>query len=113
MPHPELCRNRHKAHSTGHARRLHRENFDNPAVFGSESYSKEELVAEMAAAMLCGIAGIEQETLANSAAYLKAWIARLQSDSRLLVSAASQAQMAADYIQGKSSEHQKPVKHAA
>ena len=89
------------AHSTGHAKRLHRENFDNPAFFGSESYSKEELIAEMTAAMLCGIAGIEQKTLENSAAYLKTWIARLKSDSRLLVSAASQAQKAADFIQGK------------
>jgi len=89
------------AHSTGHAKRLHRENFDNPDSFGSESYSKEELVAEMTAAMLCGVAGIEQKTLENTAAYLKTWIARLKSDSRLLVSAASQAQKAADFIQGK------------
>lgn len=59
------------AHSTGHAKRLHRENFDNPVSFGSESYSKEELIAEMTAAMLCGIAGIEQRILENSAAYLK------------------------------------------
>jgi hypothetical protein len=28
------------AHSTGHAKRLHRENFDNVVSFGSESYSK-------------------------------------------------------------------------
>ena len=89
------------AHSTGHAKRLHRENFDNPVSFVSESYSKEELIAEMTAAMLCGIAGIEQRVLENSAAYLKPWIARLKSDSRLLVSAASQAQKAADFIQGK------------
>lgn len=89
------------AHSTGHARRLHRDNFDNPVSFGSESYSKEELIAEMTAAMLCGIAGIEHKTLDNSAAYLKTWIARLKSDSRLLVSAASHAQKAADFVQGK------------
>src|ERR1700675_1119321 len=89
------------AHSSGHPRALHRENFDKAAHFASSSYSKEELVAEMTAAMLCGVAGIEQKTLENSAAYLKAWIARLKSDSRLLVSAASQAQKAADFIQGK------------
>jgi antirestriction protein ArdC len=89
------------AHSTGHAKRLHRDNFDNPVSFGSDSYSKEELIAEMTAAMLCGIAGIEQKTLENSAAYLKTWIARLKSDSRLLVSAASHAQKAADFVQGK------------
>ncbi len=100
-------------HSTGHPKRLHRENFDNPAYFGSESYSKEELIAEMTAAMLCGIAGIEQKTLENSAAYLKTWIARLKSDSRLLVSAASQAQKAADFIQGKTPTHKEAVADAA
>jgi antirestriction protein ArdC len=87
-------------HSTGHAKRLAREGFDTPQKFGSESYSREELIAEMGSAMLCGVAGIEQSTLANSAAYLKAWIARLKSDSRLVVSAASAAQKAADYIGG-------------
>jgi antirestriction protein ArdC len=89
------------AHSTRHAKRLHREDFDNPVSFGSESYSKEEFIAEMTAAMLCGIAGIEHKTLENSAAYLKTWMAQLKSDSRLLFSAASQAQKAADFIQGK------------
>jgi antirestriction protein ArdC len=89
------------AHSTGHAKRLHRDNFDNPVSFASESYSKEELIAEMTAAMLSGVTGIEQKTLENSAAYLKTWITRIRSDSRLLVSAASQAQRGADFIQGK------------
>lgn len=90
------------AHSTGHASRLHRENFDNLSIFGSESYSKEELVAEMTSAFLCGLSGIERETLSNSASYLKNWIERLKADSRLIVSAASQAQKAADHIVGKS-----------
>jgi antirestriction protein ArdC len=100
-------------HSTGHPKHLHRENFDNPVSFGSESYSKEELIAEMTAAMLCGIAGIEQITLENSASYLKTWIARLKCDSRLLVSAASQAQKAADFIQGKSATPQEAELDAA
>jgi antirestriction protein ArdC len=52
----------------------------------------------MGAAMLCGVAGIESRTLDNSASYLQSWISRLRSDSRLIVSAASQAQKAADYI---------------
>jgi antirestriction protein ArdC len=60
-------------HSTGHAKRLAREGFDSPQKFGSESYSREELIAEMGSAMLCGVAGIEQATVANSAAYLKTW----------------------------------------
>jgi antirestriction protein ArdC len=91
-------------HSTGHAKRLAREGFDKPQQFGGESYSREELVAEMGSAMLCGVAGIEQSTLANSAAYLKSWIARLKSDSRLIISAASAAQKAADYIRGESAK---------
>ena len=91
-------------HSTGHAKRLAREGFDTPQKFGSESYSREELIAEMGGAMLCGVAGIEQSTLANSAAYLKSWIERLKSDSRLVVSAARAAQKAADYIRGESAK---------
>jgi antirestriction protein ArdC len=87
-------------HSTGHPSRIGREGIEKLNTFGSESYSKEELIAEMGAAMLAGIAGIERRTLANSASYLKAWIDVLKSDSRMVVFAASQAQKAADYIQG-------------
>jgi len=91
-------------HSTGHAKRLARDGFDTPQKFGSESYSREELIAEMGSAMLCGIAGIEQATISNSAAYLQSWIKRLKADSRLVVSAASAAQKAADYIRGESAK---------
>ena len=86
------------AHSTGHASRVGREGFENPVHFGSEDYSKEELVAECTAAMLCGVTGIDTHTLDNSTAYLQSWIARLKSDSKLIVQAASAAQKAADYI---------------
>jgi len=89
------------AHSTGHASRVGREGIETLNSFGSESYSKEELVAELGAAMLCGVTGIEKSTLDNSAAYLATWIKRLKDDSKLIVSAASQAQKAADYILGK------------
>jgi antirestriction protein ArdC len=87
-------------HSTGHSSRIGRDGIEKLNTFGSESYSKEELIAEMGAAMLCGVAGIERMTLSNSAAYLRSWIDVLKSDSRMVVSAASQAQKAADYIQG-------------
>jgi antirestriction protein ArdC len=87
-------------HSTGHTKRVGRYGIEKLNTFGSESYSKEELIAEMGAAMLSGIAGIERKTLSNSAAYLKSWIDVLKSDSRMVVSAASQAQKAADYIRG-------------
>ena len=91
-------------HSTGHTKRLAREGFDSPQQFGSLSYSREELIAEMGSAMLCGIAGIERSTISNSAAYLQSWIKRLKADSRLVVSASSAAQKAADYILGESKD---------
>jgi antirestriction protein ArdC len=90
-------------HSTGHPSRVGREGIMSHNPFGSDPYSKEEVVAEMGAAMLCSVAGIESETLSNSAAYLQTWINRLKSDSRLIVSAASHAQKAADYVLGKTS----------
>src|SRR3984893_15707955 len=77
-------------HSTGHASRVGRDGIEQLNTFGSESYSKEELVAEMGAAMLCGVTGIAPTTIPNSAAYLKSWIERLRGDSQLIVSAASQ-----------------------
>jgi antirestriction protein ArdC len=87
-------------HSTVHSNRVGRDGIEKLNTFGSESYSKEELIAEMGAAVLCGVAGIERKTLSNSAAYLQSWINVLKSDSHMVVSAASQAQKAADYIQG-------------
>ena len=51
-------------HSTGHKSRLARPGITREAVaFGDEVYSKEELVAEMGAAMLCGVAGIDNSTI--------------------------------------------------
>ena len=50
-------------HSTGHTKRIGRDGIEKLNTFGSESYSKEELIAEMGAAMLCGVAGIERKTL--------------------------------------------------
>ena len=90
------------AHATGHVSRLNRPTLADAQPFGSESYSKEELVAEMSAAMLCGATGIENAALTlNSASYLRHWIDVLRGDARLVVSAASQAQRAADFILGK------------
>ena len=68
-------------------------------LFGDPTYAKEELVAEMGAAYLCGVCGIANATIDNSAAYLQSWMAVLRHDPTLLVQAAAQAQRAADYIQ--------------
>ena len=87
-------------HSTGHASRLHRDGIVENHFFGDELYSKEELVAEMTAAMLAGIAGIENVTLNNSASYLKHWVAKLKEEPKMLIQAAAQAQKACDLILG-------------
>jgi antirestriction protein ArdC len=87
------------AHSTGHKSRLDRD-LENGAGFGSDPYAKEELVAELAAAFLCGEAGIDNDTIERSAAYLSSWARRLKGDSRLIVQASSAAQKAADRIMG-------------
>ena len=86
-------------HSTGHESRLNR-TFG--ATFGDDLYSKEELVAEVGSSFLCAIAGITNErTEQNSTAYIQHWIEALKGDSRLVITAASAAQKAADAIVGK------------
>ena len=85
-------------HSTGHKSRLDRELSKPGSFFGSEDYSKEELVAELGSAFLCGAAGIDPATLDNSAAYIDGWLKALKDDRRMLVSAGSKAQAAVDFI---------------
>src|SRR5207237_2236305 len=70
------------------------------ARFGDQNYSREELVAEMGAAFLCGFTGIENRTVSNSSAYLQSWLEALKSDSRLVLVAAGQAQKAIDHMLG-------------
>ncbi len=85
-------------HATGHPKRLNRDSIKEAAPFGSATYSLEECIAEMAAAYLCGIAGIENRTIDNSAAYLAGWLARLRNDRKFIIHAAAQAQRACDYV---------------
>jgi antirestriction protein ArdC len=84
-------------HSTGHRTRLDRPTLTEVVPFGSETYSKEELVAEFGASFLCAHVGIEN-TINNSAAYINGWLKKLKSDPKLAIIAASQGQKAADYI---------------
>jgi antirestriction protein ArdC len=85
-------------HASGHITRLGRKSILEPSYFGSHEYSKEELVAEMGSAFLCGYSGIEQNTLENSAAYILGWLKVLKNDKKLLVHAGALAQKAVDYI---------------
>jgi Antirestriction protein len=88
-------------HASGHSSRLNREGVADRAKFGSEKYSKEELIAELGAAFLSNEAGIlDSVRFENSAAYLASWIQKLENDPRMIVSAASQAQRASDFVIG-------------
>jgi len=91
-------------HATGHESRLNRSGVTDVAAFASQSYSKEELIAEMGAAYLCGHVGIEDCTLDNSAAYIAGWLRRLRDDKKLVVHAAASAQKAADFVLNRTSE---------
>lgn len=88
------------AHATGHESRLARD-LSEIASFGDANYSREELVAEMASAFVCGTAGIDTPPAErNHAAYLASWLRVLRADARALVTAAARASRAADWILG-------------
>ncbi len=85
------------SHSTGHVSRLNR--LTSAAFFGSEEYSKEELVAEISAAALVNHCGLESSTsLRNNAAYIQNWLSVLRGDKRFIVSAAGKAEKAVNLI---------------
>ena len=86
-------------HSTGHASRLDR--LSKTAYFGSEAYSKEELIAEIGAAAPINHAGLETaNSFRNSAAYVQNWLKVLRDDKRFIVSAAGKAEKAVSLIIG-------------
>ena len=87
-------------HSTGHPKRLAR--LDTTANFGGESYSKEELVAEIGSAALVHRVGLETKgSFRNSAAYIQNWLQALKNDKRFIISAAGKADKAVAYILGE------------
>jgi antirestriction protein ArdC len=88
-------------HATGHKDRLNRPELNKLARFGDESYSKEELVAEMGAAMLCGVAQIEAPVIDNQASYIANWLTKLRDDKKLLIGAGGKAQKASNFILGE------------
>jgi len=94
------------SHSTGHGSRLARKSLlENKGIDASgdtsvKTYAEEELVAEMGASFLNAHAGIIEDELPNSAAYLQSWLDALKSrDAKnWIIRAGSQAQKAANYI---------------
>jgi antirestriction protein ArdC len=100
-------------HWTGHPSRLHR---DQSGAFGSKCYAFEELVAEMTAAFVCAVLGIQPTV--RHADYIGSWIDVLRTDNRAIFRAASKASKAADFllafrpaVAGIASERQPPGEH--
>lgn len=86
------------AHSTGHESRLHRKF----GVMGDKTYSREELVAEFASAMILEDLGIhELPAVENSAAYLKSWLSHIRETPGVLFDAITDARKAAAMVLGK------------
>ena len=86
------------AHATGHESRLGRKSLIHPAPFGSEDYSREELVAELGAAFLCAEFGFDGDV--RNAGYIASWIELLKGDKRAFFTACSKAAKAAEYLRG-------------
>ena len=87
------------AHATKHTSRLNRHHTGS----AQEQYCREEVVAELAASMVCARLGTENN-VEQSAAYLGHWIDILQQDSRAIIRAASMAQAASDWMFEKAGE---------
>ena len=85
-------------HSTGHSSLLNRPTLTGNDGFGGQNYSKEELVAEIAAAYSVATLGIDtDDTLKNSVEYLRGWAENIANDKSLqrnIVSATTQATQA-------------------
>jgi antirestriction protein ArdC len=80
-------------HWTGHKSRLDR---DMKGRFGDRSYAAEELIAELTAAFLCAEFSIDGDL--RHASYIASGIDLLKKDSRAFFTAASKAQVAANYL---------------
>lgn len=85
------------AHWTGHQSRLARRL---SGRFGSDAYAMEELVAELASAMVGAELGLPVDHLDDHASYLGSWLKVLKADSRAVLTAAAKAEEASTYLLG-------------
>lgn len=94
-------------HSTMHEKRCNRREENKNSLFGNFDYSREELVAEIGAAMLCNYAHIDcDKAFKNSIAYIQSWLRALNDDPKMIVWASSRAEKAAKYIIGETAENE-------
>lgn len=83
-------------HSTGHSSRLARFGDDSKP---HESYAREELVAEIGAAILMQRIGLNPD-LPRMADYVRGWASRIKDDPKMLISAANKADKAVNLVLG-------------
>lgn len=95
-------------HWTGHSDRL---DCDLSGKFGSESYAKEELRAEMCSVFVNAELGVEfhEKHYEQHAAHLQHWLKVLEDEPNAFFNAARDAQKAADYV--LEFEHERAVGH--
>ncbi|MBK5961280.1 hypothetical protein CCR97_24185 [Rhodoplanes elegans] len=86
-------------HWSGFVTRLNR---DLRHRFGSRAYAAEELIAELTSAFLCAHLGVNGEL--RHASYIDSWISLLKDDPRAIVTAASKASQAADFLRSLTGE---------
>ena len=84
------------AHSTGHESRLNRLNPD--GKFGGSEYAKEELVAELTAAMVGSALGFDSRIRDNNTAYIKSWMNALKKEPKFLLSVMSDVNKASAMV---------------
>lgn len=83
------------AHSTMTPERLNREM---GGRFGDKKYAKEELVAELTAAMVAHSMGFDKKITDNSAAYLDSWIETLKQEPKFITSVMTDVNKASELI---------------
>jgi antirestriction protein ArdC len=83
------------AHWTGHASRLAR---DMSGRFRTRAYAAEELVAELASAIVGAELGLPVVHLDDHASYIADWISLLKDDPRAMLTAAARAEEAASLL---------------
>lgn len=91
-------------HASGHASRLARETLRDYHK-DRAIRAREELVADLGAAMLMADLGLASVPRPDHAAYLASWLMLLKHDPRAIFTAAAQAQAAADWIHGHAAAH--------
>ena len=84
-------------HATGHPSRLNRSTLIEHGGFGTETYAREELRAEIAAMTTCERLGVGHEPR-HGAAYVSSWIKALENDPKEICAAAVDAQRISDWL---------------